>query len=407
MNLPLQIALRLQLRRTSDGRKSSPGVAIATVGVAIAVAVMLLSVGIASGFKQQIYDKISGFDASLTVSAPSNEPITISEALLRTVSGTLPDGFAAAPSVDLPAIVKTDSAFCGLVVRSLPDESASRFIIDNIVEGEPRAAADGEIIISRATALQLGIGLGDRPFVCYFVDGGIKSRRATVSAIYDTHFADFDTQLAWSSATTLRRVGRLSDDQATNLLIYNIVEPMIDTSAARLQNALTAMAAQSGGRHLEVSSVHSRGALYFSWLDLLDTNVVVILSLMAIVAAFTLVASTFIIILERVQTISILKTLGMTNNSIRSIFVWMGLRIVTLGLAAGNAIGLGVLVCQGQFRFIPLNPDTYYLDAVPVQIDWLSVAALNIAAIILTAFILLIPTHVICRMQVSQTSKFE
>lgn len=431
MNLPLYIARR-QRFKPDDRRSLSPGIVIATAGIAISLIVMLFSIAIVTGFKHQIRDKIMGFDSQITlspegylgaadsVSEPAATAITLSPELIDLLSSTLPERATFRPSVKLPAIVKTDSDFRGLIMASLPPAAAGQaatpqsFVAQNIIEGEyPVATADSpaearnRVVLSRITASALGIGVGDRIDVHFFIDDKIKSRRLTVAAIYDSHFNDYDSRLAFAPLPTLQSVAHLSPDQASCIEIEGLDEEAIDATCGRLHDRLMQSAYQRALPLIHVSSVHATGAIYFGWLQLLDTNVTVILILMALVAGFTLVSSTFIIILERVNMIGILKTLGMPNGAIRRIFFYLAQKIVILGLVIGNVVGIALLLLQQHFEIVKLDPEAYYLTTVPVELNLIAILALNVGVVAVASLMLLMPTAVISRISPARTVKYE
>lgn len=262
-------------------------------------------------------------------------------------------------------IIKTDDNFDGVVLKSLPPTPG--FIASHIIEGEyPDNDGDkSHLVLSRATADKLSLSPGDRVFTYFFIDDNIKARRLTVTGIYDTHFTEFDSHLAFCDIGFLQTLDHVDAESGSMIEINGIDgDNDIEHRAFLLQDTIIKKAAADGGHIMDVTNIHRTGALYFNWLSLLDTNVTVILILMALVAGFTLVSSTFIIILERVKMIGILKTMGMSNNSIRHIFIYMGEKLVVRGLIIGNVIGIGLLLIQKYFELLPLDPEAYYLDYV-------------------------------------------
>jgi len=156
-----------------------------------------------------------------------------------------------------------------------------------------------------------------------------------------------------------------------------------------------------------IDNVNTTGAIYFNWLQLLDTNIIVILSLMGCVAGFTLISSLFIIILQRVRTIGLLKALGATDGQIRRVFILMACRIVGAGLISGDIAGIGFILVQRAFHLIPLNPEAYYLNYVPVAGNWGVILLINLATALLSVALLLIPSHLIARISPAETMRYE
>lgn len=157
----------------------------------------------------------------------------------------------------------------------------------------------------------------------------------------------------------------------------------------------------------QVENVLQSGAMYFSWLDLLDTNVVVILILMAVVSAFTLISALFIIVLRNVSAIGLFKALGATNSQIRVIFILIAQKVVILGLLIGNLISVPLILCQTKFHILPLDAEAYYLDFVPMDFSLRDIILLNLSVMIISVIVLILPSHIISRLSPGNTLKYE
>ena len=156
-----------------------------------------------------------------------------------------------------------------------------------------------------------------------------------------------------------------------------------------------------------VTDVHSTAALYFNWLSLLDTNVVVILSLMSLLTCLTLVSSLYILILRRVNMIGIIKALGAKDSLIRRSFVYLTMRILTMGLLIGNFVGIGIILLQESTGIIPLNPEAYYLDHVPMTLSLPALLILNAGIITVSFLVLIIPSAIITTIPPSRVIKYD
>lgn len=415
MNVSLYIARRLRFK-PDDKNATSPGIIIATAGIALALIIMLLSIAIVTGFKNEIREKVAGFNSQIVITptkigmsegADSTEFVKLDNSTLMLLREHLPADADIALTLQRPVIVKTDDNFDGVVLKSLPP--APEFIASHIVEGEyPGEDSDkSHLVLSRATADKLSLSPGDRVFTYFFIDDNIKARRLTVTGIYDTHFAEFDSHLAFCDIEFLQKLDHVDAESGSMIEINGFADDEIEHQAFILQDAIIKKAAADGGHIMDVTNVHRTGALYFNWLSLLDTNVTVILILMALVAGFTLVSSTFIIILERVKMIGILKTMGMSNASIRRIFIYMGEKLVVRGLLIGNVVGIGLLLVQKYFELLPLDPEAYYLDYVPVDINIPAILLLNVGVVIISSLMLLLPTRAISSMSPAKIIQFE
>lgn len=425
---PLFIARRLGLESRGERRRSAVGIAVAVIGIALAMVVMMLSVAVMNGFKDEIRRKVTGFEAQITIQIPPPAsdlsidggstsltplPVELTEPVMSAIEPTVQQqGASVCLAAMRPAILKTDGAFSGIVVRGADRKEGLEFIASHIVEGTmpdySDAAAKNQIVISRITASELGLSPGDKVSAYFFGDGTARVRNLTVGAVFDTHFSDYDRAAAFSSLALLQGVDKLAANQGTRIELTGLPDAEIENTAQAVQQRLIEnLYAGRDSVIYQVDNVHRRGALYFNWLDLLDTNVTVIMIIMALVAGFTLVSSLFIIILERVGMIGILKALGAANAFIRKIFIIMAQRIVIRGMLFGNCIGLAIIYLQSRFRFIPLDPDTYYLSYVPVQISVSDLLWLNFGVIAIATLVLIIPSHAVAKISPARTIRFE
>lgn len=416
MNLSLFIARRLSFRVNRNNRRS-PGIAVAVAGVAIAIVVMLVTLSVVMGFKHSIRDKVAGFDSQLAI-APIGadgmpEPFAADATIKNMIADALGGDVEISENISTTALLKTENDFLGVTMRGDSYGSfPSRFVEENIVAGAmpdfgtPESRND--LVISEATAGSLGIDVGDKLLV-YFVDGeNVRTRRMTVAALYNTSFGERDKLLAYCSLDFLRGVCAMDSSDVGKLCVDNLDYDNLNDASAMLQQRL-ADGFYSGElpQFYHVDNVYHSGAVYFSWLELLDTNVVVIILLMSIVAAFTLISCLFILILERVGMIGLLKAIGASNSVIRNIFVYMALRVVLVGLAIGNIVGLIILSLQERWHILPLDPSSYYLPYVPVEINWIHVLILNAVALIVAWLVLIMPTMIISRISPSLTMRYE
>lgn len=433
MNISVFIGKRLSFGSGVDsvdapaGRRGvSAGVPIAVGGIALAVIIMMISLSVVIGFKQEIRRKVTGFSSEITVyplsrTLSSAEPIRFDEGLDGLLKSTLPSASFDAV-VELPGILKTDSAFRGVIVKGYePTAVGYHFIADNIVDGrmpveqdDNSAGDDGtpapiEIALSAPNASQLGLAVGDKVDMHFVVDGAIRSRRVVISGLYETHLGEYDSRFVYSAPSLPRKIGRFADDAVTSIEINGIEVEQIPEATSRLSAALLEYASSSteGYNIYGVDNVLHTGQAYFSWLDLLDTNVVVILILMAVVSGFTLISSLFILILERVRTIGILKSLGATNAQIRGVFIYMAERLVGRGLVLGNVGALGLILVQHYFHVAPLDAEAYFLSYVPVSLDWVSFVALNATVVVISALILILPSHLVATLSPAESMRYE
>ena len=417
MNYELMVARRLRLR--GDKRGLSPSIIIAVIGIALSLIVMMASLCIVLGFKREIRNKVMGFDSHVSILSGhlangedgDGNFIELTPSLRGLIDST---GMFEEPSLtlDQPGILKTDNDFEGVVIKGVRSGGSIDFIRDNIESGEvpdfTEEASKNKIVVSRTTADALGLEAGERIFAYFFTGSSVRVRRLDIAGIYNTHFGDYDRIYAFGSLALTQGLNGLDSLSGNKVELYLHDVSDIDGSAMRLQNDMMKgvyTGALDGVYRL--STVNSSGMMYFNWLELLDSNVVVILILMGLVSGFSLISSLFIIILERVNMIGILKALGASNGSIRRIFIYLAQKIVLLGMAIGNVAGLGLMLAQKHFHFIPLSPEAYYLSYVPVYIDWWYLLALNAGVFILSFAMLLIPGQMVSSISPAQSIRYE
>ena len=426
---PLFIARRIGLGRKGSGRRSATGIIVAVTGISLSIVIMMVAIAVMNGFKDEIRRKVTGFEAQLTIALPppademsgdagstslTPRPVSICAAVTEAIEAMRAGGYEAnAWLASLrPVILKTSDNFKGLVAKGVSDPDGLSFLAGHITRGKlPDYAADSAhnaIAVSAITANALGLDCGDRVQAYFFGDGAVKVRKLKIGAIYDTRFSDYDRTFVYTSLPLLQSVDRLAPDEGTRIELGGLPDADVDAAGALLQATL--LDRLYTGRDsvvYQVDNVHRRGAHYFNWLDLLDTNVTVILALMAVVAGFTLVSSLFIIILERVGMIGLLKSVGASNGFIRRIFIIVAERIVLRGMLIGNAVALTLIWLQHTLHIVPLDPDTYYLSHVPMLITWPDVLWLNVGVIVVSVAVLILPSQIVAKVSPARAMRFE
>lgn len=414
----LFIARRLSL--SSDSKSGKSGVVIGTAGVTLAIVIMILAIAVVSGFKQEITGKLKGFNADVTIHAqtqPDNPAFTagirLSDSLAHIISQTAPLT-SANLIIRQPAIFKTDSDFQGIILKGLPSGKSWDFVAANLTQGQIPGSSPGSVntvVISSTTASQLGLKPGDDVLTHFLDDNSLRTRKLHITGIYDTHFHDFDATLAFTPLAMLQKLAKAdsltgtavelrltdSDVHAADAVAQALADRFISATVDRPANPML----------YRTESIRESCAMYLNWLDLLDTNVVVIIVLMACVSGFTLISSLFIIILSRVGTIGLLKAIGATNLQIRRTFIYMAQRLVFRGMLLGNAIAITLILIQNRWHILHLDPDNYYLSFVPAQLSWIGILSVNIGVLIISALILILPSHIIAGISPAKSLRFE
>ena len=415
MSLSFFIAKRLTLRSASGGMQT--GIAIAVTGVALSVLVMLISIAVMFGFKDEIRHKIMGFDSQLSISVhPSdntNGEKLVDMTEIADALSTLPPSASTALTIRQPVILKTATDFTGAVVKGMGRDYDWEFVKENLVEGViPDYQADStlyHIIISRNLLRNLDTKLGDKIDAYFLGDDTYRMRRLKIAGVYDTHFSEYDDSYIFATLPMLSALAGIGDGMGTQFEISGLGSDDEIAECGRQLSAYLTEKLYRGQIHTlyAVTDVHTSAALYFNWLALLDTNVVVILTLMALLTCLTLVSSLYMLILRRVNMIGILKSLGATDSMIRRTFIYLTMRILAAGLIIGNLLGLGVIILQDTLRIIPLDPEAYYLDHVPMQVSWAALLLLNASIIVVAALVLILPSAIITTIPPSKVINYD
>lgn len=402
--------------RRGQRRASTPAIRIATAGIAVGLAVMIVSVCVVKGFQQQVSEKLTGFASHLTIldlgsfSSPETYPVATPPQLVAEVEKA--PGVRRVQRVSQKmGIFKTHNDFAGVSLKGVAEDYDLGFLRSCIVEGRvPRFSSrkgSDSIVVSRTLADKLGLRLGDRVYSYYFSQT-IKQRRFTVAAIYDTHLKQFDGNCVWTDLYTVNRLNSWDADQSSMLEIH--LASMDDLpQAQQWLNKQVGGRKDRMGRTYTVMSIRENPltASVLSWLELLDFNVMAILVIMICVAGFTMISGLLILILERTVSIGLLKALGLSDSRVRHTFLWFAGFIVARGLLWGNVIGLGLIFLQWQFGLVRLNPETYYLDVVPVSFNVMWIIGLNLSTLLVTMLALILPSHLAARVQPAKVIRFD
>ncbi len=415
MNLGYWISRRLRGAKGIPA-STSTGKIIAIVGVALALAVMEISLSVAVGFKNEIRRKVMGFDASITVLPPYNRrtgvcatSMHLSDSLITSIKKSIP-GHDIVQTMRREAVLKTDSNFVAIECVAHSVNHSTAFEQEMMKEGylpQFSLGAQDSIVLSRPAARDMGLKVGDKAYLYFFVDNDVKARRVYVAGLYESNFGEYDKSVVYSSLPMLRSLG---DDSlvVSSLDLENIPEDSIAYLSTKLQNDVIEdyRLGNVTWPHA-VNNILATGAMFFNWLGLLDTNVVVIFILMLCVAGFTLISSLFIIILDRVQTIGLLRAMGASKSLVTRVFINIAMQLVGYGLILGNIIGIGFILAQRAWHIMPLNPEMYYLSYVPVNLNWFYLALINLGVIFATWLILILPAKMAARIDPASTMRYE
>ena len=415
MNFPLFIAKRIFTNQGDERKVSRPAIMIATAGVAIGLAVMLVSVSVVLGFKHTIRDKVIGFGSHiqvanfLTQQTSSTYPIVIDQKTLKTIK-SIPGVAHVQVTAIKQGVGKTDTDFLGLVFKGVGPDFDTTFIHQNIVEGSIPKFSDkqstGKLLVSKMQADKLGLKCGDRIFAYFIDDNGVRARRFSIEGIYRTNLSQYDEVICFADIYTVRKLNAWEDDEATYAEItvsdFEQLQEVEDRMIADINRTT-----DRNGNTFSAMSVKELSPQIFTWLDLLDLNVWIILALMTAVAGVTMISGLLIIILERTTVSGVLKALGARNKTIRRTFLWFAAFIIGRGMVIGDAIGIGLLLLQRTTGIVKLDPQTYYVSEVPVEFTWLLFAIINIATMAVCIAVLVGPSFLISHIHPAKSMRYE
>lgn len=413
MNLEYFIAKRIHFQPDKKN-VSRPAVRIAIIGIAIGLAVMIIAVSVIIGFKSEIRNKTIGFGGHIQITNFDTNntfemsPIQISDSLIRQIASI--EGVKHIQHfATKPGIIKTENDFQGVIIKGIDNDFDWSFFSSNLLEGKlleyDKDSLRNELIISKTLADLLQIKLGDRIYT-YFVQDQVRARRFEISGIYSTNFADYDKMFVLAD---MRHVQRLNDWDENS---FGGLEVLIDDfeNIDRVGDEvffLTANKFREDGGTYFTRTIKQLNPQIFSWLDLLDMNVWVILLLMLAVAGFNMISGLLILILERINMIGTLKALGASNWFIRKIFLYHSFFLVLKGMLWGNLIGLSLCAVQYFTAVIPLDPVSYYVSSVPIEFNLLYILLLNIGSFAASVLMMIGPSYLITKISPAKIIRYE
>ena len=415
MHFPLFIAKRLYSEQGDKRKVSRPAIHIATAGVAIGLAVMIISVCVVLGFKHTIRDKVIGFGSHiqvadfLTLQQMEQYPIVIDDSMIDVLKH-IPDVAHVQRFAMKEGILKTDSDFLGVAFKGVGPEFDSTFIHNNMVEGSIPHFSDSvshnQILVSQLMADKLHLKSGQRIFAYFFDNNSVRTRRFTIAGIYQTNLKKYDETIVFTDLYTAIKLNGWESDQASGAELSVNNFDNLDMVESRVISKVKGTVDHYGETYSS-ATIKELNPQIFQWLDLMDLNVWIILALMLIVAGVTMISGLLIIILERTSMIGILKALGARNKTIRHTFMWFAVFIIGKGMLIGNVLSLGLLALQQAFGIIKLDAQTYYVSTVPVEINALYIVALNVATLLISVFMLVAPSYLISHIHPAKSMRYE
>lgn len=413
MNLELYIAKRILSKKSDSKNISRPIVRIAILGISIGLCIMILSIAIVTGFKKEISDKVTGFGSNIQITHFDNNtsfetiPIILTDSIkeeIKKINGVKHTQYFATK----PGILKTKEEIQGIILHGTGSDFDSEFIENNLVEGSFYSVSDSVkseyCVISQNIARNLKLSTGDKITV-WFIQQPPRVRRFTISGIYNTGLQEFDNTFAFCDIKHIQKLNDWSDNQYSGLEVYLNDINLTDVTYPNIR--LISSKFSDENQVLRAKSIKSKYPYIFDWLDILDVNVWIILSLMIAVAGFNMVSGLLILILEKTNMIGVLKALGQKDFNIRKIFLYLSIRLVSKGLLWGNIAGLLLCFIQKYGQIIKLDPVSYYISTVPININLIHIIFLNIGTLFITVLMLVVPSIIISKINPTKAIKFE
>lgn len=414
MNLEYFIAKRIHFEKKGERNVSRPAVRIATIGIAVGVAVMLVAIAVVVGFKQEIRNKTIGFSSHIQITNFDNnnsfemQPVKVNDTLMGQLKA-VSEVKHVQRFVTKPGIIKTEEDFQGMVLKGVGPEFDWEFFKSSLVEGEilnlNDSASKNEVLISKVLADMLKLKLGD-PFFTYFFQDQIRARKFTVKGIYSTNFAEYDKLFILTDIRIAQRLNNWEAEYFSGLEVLVKDFNQLDKATMKVYSVAANKFDEEGNGYF-IQNIRQINPQIFSWLDLLDMNVWVILVLMLAVAGFNMISGLLILILEKTNMIGILKSYGAKNWSIRKIFLYESIFLIGKGMFWGNFIGLLICFIQYQFKIIPLDPVSYYTATVPITFNWFYIILLNVGTLITSILMLIGPSYLITKISPAAIMRYE
>jgi lipoprotein-releasing system permease protein len=397
MNFPYFVSQRIQNTKTSSFSGTVTKIGVGSIAVGLAV--MILAFAILFGYKDAIHQKLFSLTGHISVTKfSSNEvnedyPITTQTDLFRRKQN-ISEISHLQTVINKSGILKTRQDILGVIMKGISKDFDFERFSPNIVEGQQIDLRDSvsskDILISRIIANKLQLKVGDSPII-YFLNAPDRPRKLNIKGIYETGLEEFDKNLIVGDIRLIQRINGWGADSVGSYEIYVKNFEQLDATAKVVQDKLQP--------DMKLEKITNTFGGLFDWLNMMDRNIVIFLTLILFVASFNMISILLVLMLERTPMIGVLKALGGNDWQIRKIFLWSGFQMIFKGLIYGNILGIGICLLQKTYKIIPLDPASYYINTVPITLNWGVILLLNLATVSLVILVLIIPTFVITRIE--------
>lgn len=404
MNFPYFIAQRLIKGRSEGTSFSKPINVIAVIGIALGLGVMILAVAVLTGFKKQIREKVVGFGSHIqVVNFDSNQslettPISDSQAFVPAIRN-LPGIKHMQVFATKAGIIKANDEIQGVRLKGVGKDYDWSYFAENMVEGSTFAVSDtgrtNSVVISKSIADMLKLKVGDS-FAMVFVQDPPRMRKFVISGIYETNLEEFDKIYVFCDIGQIQRLNDWTDDQVSGFEVFIDDFDKIDEMTMQVRETLASFISEDGPI-AKAQSIRDMYPQIFDWLNFQDVNVIIIILLMLLVAGFNMISGLLILILEKTNTIGVLKALGSDDKTIRRVFLYQAAWLIGKGLVWGNVFGIGFALFQLKTGAFSLDPSSYYIKTIPINLELLHIILLNAGTMAAIIIMLLVPSQLISR----------
>jgi lipoprotein-releasing system permease protein len=407
MNFEYFVAKKLLKQKSKSFSK--PIVGIATAGIALSIAVMLVSIGVLQGFKNEIKEKITGFTSHLhiipfTINPTSSDNVFhLSEQEIANLNKEENNIETISPYVLMGGAIKTKTDFHGVALKGIDSKFNFDFFKQNLKSGNipdyTKAENKNQILISQTIANKLNIKIGDKIKIYFYINQNYKVRPFTVEGIYETGLGDYDNKFIVCNANVLQKLLSWQQNQYSGYEVKLKDFTNLDQSSQNIYHSIS--------QDKDIQTIEEMEPSLFAWLNLLDSNVILILVVMTFIAIITSCSTLLIMIFEQTKHIGIFKSLGATTKSITKIYLYKSLYILTKAMLIGNAFALTLMYLQHKYKFIKLDQESYYLDSVPIEFSPTALIIVNLSSIAICMLTLIIPARNISKINPMENIKFE
>ena len=411
MNYEIFIAKRIISSKKHKNSVSSPIIKISILAIAIGVIVMLFSVATGVGLQRKIKEKISGFNGDIQISNYDTNnskitvnPIDLNQDFYPNFTNIL-NVKSVQPYATKGGIIRTPKEFEGVILKGIDKNYDWSFFEEYLIEGKTPNIGEkisAEVIISELSSNRLGLKVGDSFHMFFVKDNPNKipnSRKFTVAGIYNSGFKEFDETYLIGDIRHIQKMNKWGEDKVGGFEVFTENFNDLEKTGFEIYNNIDST--------LNAYTIAEIFPAIFEWLSLFDTNIAVIIGIMILIAGINMITALLVLILERTQMIGILKALGNNNWSIRKIFLYNASYLIGVGLFWGNLIGIGLLLAQQYSGFITLNPETYYVDQVPVYLNFSHILLINVGTLILCLTMLILPSIIVSKISPLKAIKFD